>query len=270
MRIAVLDDYQDLARHSADWSAIEARADVKFFHDPITEQSELITALQSFDVICLMRERTPFPKAVIEALPALKLIVTTGMKNAAIDMAAAVARGVAMCGTASPPHATAELTITLLLALARRLVPQVQGLRTGRWQDGIGRDVKGATLGLIGLGRLGAQVAAMAQAFDMNVIAWSQNLTAERCRELGVERVEKAELFARSHYVSIHLRLSARSAGLVGQAELATMSASAYLINTSRGPIVDQTALIDALETGSIAGAALDVSILNRSRMITH
>lgn len=259
MQIAVLDDYQSLAQTFAEWDRLEGRACVQFFADPIADPVLLIEALQPFDVVCLMRERTPFPKDVIEALPKLKLIVTTGMKNAAIDIAAAAGRGIVVSGTPAPGHATAELAFGLILALARRLVPQSNALNAGQWQRGIARDLRGATLGILGLGRLGSQLAAFGGAFGMEVIAWSENLTRERCSEAGVAYRDKKQLFSEADFISIHLRLSERTRGLVGADEFFLMKRDAYLVNTSRAPIVDQQALERALVGDIIAGVALDV-----------
>lgn len=259
MQIAVLDDYQGLAQTFAEWDRLDGRAAVQFFADPIADPESLIEALQPFDAVCLMRERTPFPKDVIDALPKLKLIVTAGMKNAAIDIAAAVSRGIVVSGTPAPGHATAELAFGLILALARRLVPQSNALNAGQWQRGIGRDLRGATLGILGLGRLGSQMAAFGRAFGMEVIAWSENLTPERCAEAGVAYRDKKQLFSEADFISIHLRLSERTRGLVGADEFFLMKRDAYLVNTSRAPIVDQQALERALVGDIIAGAALDV-----------
>lgn len=259
MQVAVLDDYQGLAGGFADWHRLGSRADVTFFDRPIPDRERLIETLQPFAIVCLMRERTPFPADVIDALPKLRLIVTTGMRNAAIDVAAAARRGITVCGTPSPGHATAELTFGLILSLARRIVPQANALRDGIWQDGVGRDLKGATLGIIGLGRLGTQVAGFGKAFGMDVIAWSRNLDQEQCAAAGVTYATKHALVESSDFVTIHLRLSDRTRGLIGTAELAAMKPDACLVNTSRGPIVDQAALIRALTSGTIGGAALDV-----------
>lgn len=259
MKIAVLDDYQGVARTCADWTSIDSRASVSIFREPLGDEASVISALKDFEIVCLMRERTPFPKAVIDALPNLRLIVTTGKRNAAIDVAAAVARGVPVCGTKSPGHATGELTMGLILSLARRILPENASLMGGGWQSGLGRDLRGATLGVIGLGRLGSLVAGFAKAFGMNVIAWSQNLTAERCAEVGVELVSKEDLLRRSDFITIHQRLSDRTRGLIGEPELALMKSDAAIVNTSRGPIIDTNALVAALEKGIIGGAALDV-----------
>lgn len=259
MRVAVLDDYQAVALRCADWSGVEEKATLTVFTAPIGDEQAVIDALSDFDVVCVMRERTPFPKSVIDALPKLKLIVTTGARNAAIDVAAAHARGVTVCGTRSPGHATGELAMGLILALARGIVPENQSLMAGGWQAGLGRDVRGAVLGIIGLGRLGSLVASFAKAFGMEVIAWSENLTDERCAEVGVRRVSKEELLKTSDFITIHTRLSSRTEGLIGAAELAQMKSDACIVNTSRGPIIDDDALIAALTEGRIGGAALDV-----------
>jgi len=258
-KIAVLDDYQDVARSLADWAALDGRAEVTFFHDPLTEESALASRLEDFDGVCLMRERTPFPASLISRLPRLKLIVTTGMHNAAIDVQAAKARGILVCGTSSVGHSAAELAFAFVLQLARGIGPESASLARGGWQVGIGRDLSGARLGLLGLGRLGRVMARYGQAFGMEVTAWSQNLTDEAAAEVGVRRVSKEELFSRADFVSVHLRLSERTTGIVGGNELALMKREAYLVNTSRSPIVDLNALIEALKSGRLAGAALDV-----------
>ncbi len=254
--IAVLDDYQRVAAGCADWSTLDA--DVRFFEAPIAPD-DIGRVLAGFDVIVAMRERTGFPAAAFSELPDLRLLVTTGMRNDAIDLAAAARAGVVVCGTPSPGHATAELTFALILALGRGLVGEVESMRRGGWQVGLGEDVRGATLGLIGLGRLGSQVAGFARAFSMNVVAWSENLTAERAEATGVQRVSFDALLTGSDFVSIHLRLSDRTEGLIGAREFEAMKPSAYLVNTSRGPIVDSTALLAAVKQGHIAGAAIDV-----------
>lgn len=260
MRIAILDDYQDAARRFADWSRLPAECRVTVFRDTLTDPAALAERLAPFEVICAMRERTPLTAELFAALPALRLVVTTGKRNDAIDVTAAAARGVTVCGTNSPGHATAELTLALILAQARRLLPENRSVRAGGWQVGIGRDLRGATLGIIGLGRLGAQVAAYAKPFGMKIVAWSENLTDARCAEVGgVTRVSKEELLSTADFVTIHQRLSPRTRGLIGADELALMKPDAYLVNTSRGPIVDWRALLDALAAGRPAGAALDV-----------
>ncbi len=257
IKIAVLDDYQGVAVESADWSRLDAEIEV--FSEYLGAAQVVADRLAGFDVVVAMRERTPFPRELFEALPDLQLLVTTGMRNAAIDLAAAEANGVMVCGTPSPGHATAELTFALILALSRGLIVEVESVRNGGWQAGLGRDLRGSTLGLIGLGRLGSQVAAFGKAFNMNVIAWSENLTSERTAEVGVELVDKEALFAHSDFVSVHLKLSDRSTGLIGADEIGLMKPTAYLVNTSRGPIVDVDALLDAVQSGAIAGAAVDV-----------
>ena len=259
MKIAILDDYQKVARDFADWSRLPGDARVSFFHDTLRDREALVARLAPFEIIGAMRERTPFPRALIERLPNLRLLVTSGARNASIDLRAAKDHGVVVCGTGSPGHATAELAFGLILALARDLPGETRSIRTGGWQLGIGRDLNGATLGVIGLGRLGGRVAGMGRAFGMRVLAWSQNLTAERAADQGAERVSKEELLRRSDFVTVHMKLGDRSRGLIGAAELALMRPDAFLINTSRAPIVDTAALVAALTERRIAGAALDV-----------
>lgn len=259
MRIAVLDDYQDVARSCADWSGLETTAKLTVFSVPLGDEVAVIAALRDYDVVCLMRERTLFSKAVIDGLPNLKLIVTSGARNASIDVAAAVERGVVVSGTRSPGHATGELTMGLILSLARGIVPENQSLMNGGWQIGLGRDLRGATLGIIGLGRLGSLVAGFAKAFGMEVIAWSANLTEERCAEVGVKLATKEELLRNADFITIHQRLSDRTQGLISAEELKLMKRDACIVNTSRGPIIDQQALSAALNEGRIGGAALDV-----------
>ncbi len=257
MRIAVLDDYQQAAESLADWAALDA--DTRFFAHHIADPDQLVAELSGFDVVVAMRERTPFPHPVLEQLGDLRLLVTTGRRNAAIDTAAAADLGIVVSGTESLPHPAAELTMALLLALARNLPDEVESVRRGGWQLGVGRDLAGSTLGIVGLGRLGSRVARLAGAFEMNLIAWSHNLTPERAAEVGVTAVSKPELFQRADFVTIHLRLSDRTQGLVGQTELEMMQPGAFLINTSRGPIVDESALLEAVRHGRIAGAGVDV-----------
>ena len=257
--IAILDDYQNVAFSLADWSRLRSQHQVTAFNNAFENQEAARKALAGFEVVCLMRERTPFPKSLIDALPNLKLIVTAGMRNASVDMEAAKARGIVVCGTTSGNHATAELAMGLIVALARNLHVEFANMREGRWQTTVGHDLHGKTLGLLGLGRLGGQVARMGQAFGMKTIGWSPNLTPERAQEHGAERVEKEELFRRADVISIHMVLSARSRGIVTAGDLALMKPTAYLVNTSRAPLVDNAALADALASGRIAGAALDV-----------
>jgi len=257
MRIAVLDDYQQVAESLADWSTLEA--DVSFFPDHISDRGDLVSRLSGFEVVVAMRERTAFPRELLTALPDLRLLVTTGSVNASIDVKAAQELGIVVSGTGSLPHPTAELAMALILALARGLVDQAGSVRDGGWQVGLGRDLLGSTLGVIGLGRLGSQVAGLGQGFGMDVLAWSHNLTRERATEVGVSQVSMDELLRRADFVTIHLRLSDRTRGLIGAAELSLMKPDAYLVNTSRGPIVEETALLDAVRTGIIAGAGIDV-----------
>ncbi len=259
-RCAVLDDYQNVALTFADWSRVTSDVEVKVFNTGLGDLNAVAQALQGFQIVCAMRERTPFPRALIEKLPDLKLLVTTGLKNAAIDVAAATERGVLVCGTESLGHPTAELTIGLVIDLARRISFESARMKAGEpWQVTVGGDLNGKTLGVIGLGKLGSRVAKVARALDMEVVAWSQNLTPEKCAEIGVEYATKDDLLRQSDFVTIHMVLSPRSKGLIGAAEFALMKKSAYLINTSRGPLVDESALIDALTSKAIAGAGLDV-----------
>ncbi len=259
LRVAVLDDYQDVARKMTDWSVLPADVEVEVFQDHLTDQAAVAERLKDFAIVMAMRERTPFPRALLERLPQLQLLCTTGMRNAAIDLQAASDCGVLVCGTGGILYPTAELTWGLILSLLRHIPHEDQATRTGRWQVSMGLGLSGKTLGLMGLGRLGAQVAAVGNAFHMDVIAWSQNLTAERAVECNATLVSKDELVARADILSVHLVLSARSRGLIGRHELNRMKPTAYLINTSRGPIVDEAALIAALQSGTIAGAGLDV-----------
>ncbi|HWV43972.1 D-2-hydroxyacid dehydrogenase family protein [Pseudorhodoplanes sp.] len=259
-RCAVLDDYQNVALKMADWSKVTGDVDLTVFNERLGDEAAVAAALRDFDIVCIMRERTPLPRSLIEKLPNLKLLVTSGMKNAAIDVAAAKQQGVVVCGTDGAKHPTAELAVGLMIDLARNITVENARMRAGEaWQNTIGMDLNGRTLGLIGLGNLGQRVAKVGLAFGMNVIAWSPNLTPERCREHGVAYATKADLFQQSDYISIHLVLSDRTRGLVGATDLKMMKPSAFLINTSRGPIVDEAALINALQDKTIAGAGLDV-----------
>lgn len=259
MKIALLDDYQGVALTCADWQGILPGADITVFRDTVTDRDALVARLQDFGIIGIMRERTPFPRALLERLPKLKLLVTTGHRNDSVDVAAARERGVTVCGTPSSAHAAAELTWALVMAAARRLDLETQSFRDGGWQVGLGRDLKGATLGVIGLGRLGSLVAGYGKAFGMNVIAWSQNLTAEKAAVAGAQAVGKEALFREADFITIHLRLSDRSRGLVNAEMLALMKPDAWIVNTSRGPIIDEAALLAALKERRIGGAALDV-----------
>jgi phosphoglycerate dehydrogenase-like enzyme len=259
VRVAVLDDYQDVARAAAPWAALGSEAEVTFFSDHVADDETLARRLEPFDVVVAMRERTPFTAERLARLPGLKLLVTTGMGNAAIDMEAARDQGVTVSGTNGRPSPTAELTWGLILALLRHIPAEDANVRAGGWQTTLGIELAGRTLGVLGLGRLGTRVARVGRAFDMDVVAWSHNLDAERAEAAGVELVRRDELFARADIVTIHLRLSDRTRGLVGAAELSTLGPAGYLVNTSRGPIVDEAALLGALRHGTIAGAALDV-----------
>ena len=258
-KIAVLDDYQNVALEMADWSVLPDDADVTVFNAYLGDTDAVAARLAEFDIVGIMRERTPFPRALFEKLPNLKLLVTTGMRNASVDLAAAADHDVVVCGTRGLARNTVELTWALILAVARSLPFEDRRMRHGGWQTTLGRDLEGATLGVIGLGRLGSQVATVGKAFGMNLLAWSQNLTAERAAEFDAALVSKEDLLARADFITIHLILSGRTRGLIGAADLARMKPDAYLINTSRGPIVDEAALIAALAAKRIAGAGLDV-----------
>ena len=258
-RVAVLDNYQQAAQQMTDWSGLPAGVEVQIFQDHLKDQDAVAPRLKNFDIVMAMRERTPFPRSLLKQLPKLKLLTTTGMRNAAIDLRAATDCGVLVCGTGGVLYPTAELTWGLILSLLRHIPREDQATRAGQWQVSMGLGLSGKTLGLMGLGRLGAQVAKVGLAFQMDVIAWSQNLTPARATECGVNLVSKDELLARADILSIHLVLSKRSRGLIGSPELGQMKPTAYLINTSRGPIVDETALIAALQKRTIAGAGLDV-----------
>ncbi|MGW4400532.1 D-2-hydroxyacid dehydrogenase family protein [Amycolatopsis nivea] len=257
MKIAILDDYQNVALQCADWESLGAEIEV--FSEPFTGPDEVAARLAGFDVVVAMRERTPFPAAVFDRLPELKLLVSTGRRNAAIDLDAAKRSGVVVSATGALVAPTVEHAWALILAGARNLPLEFRSMREGGWQVGLGTALRDKTLGLLGLGRLGAEVARIGQAFGMKPIAWSQNLTPERAAEHGVTAVSKEDLFAQSDVVSVHLVLSERTRGLVGAAELAAMKPTALLVNTSRGPIVDESALVDALRGKKIAAAALDV-----------
>ncbi|PLZ02988.1 hydroxyacid dehydrogenase [Burkholderia sp. WAC0059] len=260
VHIAVLDDYQHVAHSLADWASLAPRANPVFFHDHVADPDALAARLEPFDVVVLMRERTRFDAALLARLPRLKLIVTVGMWNAAVDLPAAKARGIVVSGTqGGDPGATAALTWALILGATRNLHGESASVRAGGWQTGVGVDVYGKTLGVLGLGRIGADVARIGLAFGMRVVAWSQNLSAGRAAEVGVRRVEKDALFREADVLTVHLKLGERTRGLVGERELELMKPTAYLVNTSRGPIVSERALIGALERRRIGGAALDV-----------
>jgi phosphoglycerate dehydrogenase-like enzyme len=257
--VAVLDDYQDVALKLADWSPVLSRASVDVFNDHFADADAVVKRLAPYDVLCVMRERTPLRRDIIERLPRLKLVASTGPRNASIDSAAAKERGITVLHTSYTSSPTIELTWALILACARHVISENASLRAGGWQRGVGEDMANKTLGIIGLGNIGSQVAKVGLAFGMNVLAWSQNLTVEAAAAAGARLVSKEELLRTSDVVSIHLVLSGRTTGLIGAAELALMKSSARLVNTSRGPIVVEAALIDALANHRIAGAALDV-----------
>jgi D-3-phosphoglycerate dehydrogenase len=259
-RCAILDDYQNVALQSADWSKVSGDLDIKVFKEHIAGQDAVIKALQGFEIICAMRERTAFPRDVMEKLPDLKLLITTGMRNASIDLSAAKARNVVVCGTPAVGNPTSGIAIGLMLELTRRIGYENARMKAGvPWQSTIGLDLEGLTLGVVGLGKLGTRTARIGLAFGMKVIAWSQNLSTEKCEETGVDYAAKDELFRRSDIVTIHLILSARTRGLIGANELGLMKPSAYIVNTSRGPIIEEPALLSTLREKKIAGAGLDV-----------
>ena len=259
-RCAILDDYQNVVLNVTDWSKVAGDLDIKVFNEHLGGPDNVVKALQGFNIVCAMRERTPFPRAVIEKLPDLKLLITTGLRNASIDVAAAKERGVVVCGTPSTGNPTSGIAIGLMLELTRHIGYENTRMKAGvPWQTTIGMDLDGLTLGVLGLGKLGIRTAKIAQAFGMKVIAWSQNLTPEKCKEVGVDYVGKEDLFRQADFVTIHVVLSQRTRGLVGAKELALMKPSAYIINTSRGPIIDEVALLATLRDKKIAGAGLDV-----------
>ena len=259
LQIAVIDDWQDVARDVVDWSALDPIGQVNFIHDYPADNATLAQRLGEFEVICVMRERTRFDQDLLQRLPKLKLLVTEGMRNAALDLKAAAALGIQVCGTDSYKHAAPELTWALIMAATRNLVGEANALRAGGWQQGLGGDLHGKTLGILGLGSIGQRVARFGQVFGMRVIAWSENLTAERAAEVDVTYVSKQELFEQADVLSVHLVLSERSRGMVDTEALDWMKPTALLVNTARGPIVDEAALIKALQKQRLAGAALDV-----------
>ena len=260
IRCAILDDYQNVVLTSADWSKVKGDLEIKVFNEHLGVPDKVIAALKGFQIVVATRERTGFPKQVIDALPDLKLLITTGMRNASIDTEAAKARGVTVCGTPNFGNPTAGVAIGLMLELTRHIGYENARLHAGAaWQSTIGPDLEGMTLGVLGLGRLGTHTANIAKAFGMKVIAWSQNLTPEKCAAAGVGYITKDDLFRQSDFITIHIVLSARSRGLVGASELGLMKPTAFMINTSRGPIIDEAALLAALRAKKIAGAGLDV-----------
>ena len=258
-RVAILDDYQNVALDVADWDTLPSDVELTVFNEQIKGEKAVADALAGFDIIVAMRERTPFPASLIEHLPNLKLLVTTGMRNLAIDIDAARARAIPVCGTALLPYPAAEHAWALILALLKQIPLEDRAMHEGGWQAGFSEGLCGKTLGILGLGKLGGRVAKVALALDMKVIAWSQNLTEERAKECGALKVDKDRLFTEADVISVHLVSSPRTRGLVGERELGLMKPSAYLVNTARGPIVDEQALLDALRKHVIAGAALDV-----------
>jgi D-3-phosphoglycerate dehydrogenase len=260
LRCAILDDYLDVALKVADWSPLQDRVDITVFNEPFASTEDAASALKDFEIICAMRERTPFPRALFAALPKLKLLITSGMRNAALDLEAAKEHQVVLCGTQWGRDPTAPLTMGLILELTRNIGRESARMHAGeRLQKFVGMEIEGRTLGVLGLGKLGSKVSKLAQAFGMNVIAWSPNLTPERCKEVGVGYATKEELFSTADIVTIHVVLSPRSRGLVGREDLARMKPTAYLINTARGPIVDEAALLETLQQRKIAGAGIDV-----------
>jgi phosphoglycerate dehydrogenase-like enzyme len=258
-QIAVLDDYQNAALESADWSVLRDRADITVFQDHLADPDAVIERLLPFDVVCVMRERTPLPRNVIERLPNLKLIASTGPANASIDVAVAGDRGIAVVHTGYRSDPTVEFTWALILACARHIVTESNSVRSGGWQQTVGVDLRGKILGVLGLGNVGSEVARIGSAFGMKLIAWSQNMTPEAAKAAGAILVSKDQLFERADILTIHLVLSSRTRGLVGAAELKKMKPTAWLVNASRGPIVEEQALITALQNKRIAGAAIDV-----------
>jgi phosphoglycerate dehydrogenase-like enzyme len=259
MKIAILDDYQNVALRMADWSALAGRAEITVFDDHLADPVAIVERLAPFDVICVMRERTPLPREILQRLPKLKLIASTGARNASIDMAAARELGIAVTATGYRSTSTIELTWALILASVRPVIRENEAVRDGRWQTSIGDELSGKILGVLGLGNIGAPVARIGLAFGMKIIAWSQNMTPEKAETAGATLVSKDELFRQADIVTIHLILSGRTRGLVGAAELALMKPTSRLINTSRGPIVDEASLVKALRSHALAGAAIDV-----------
>jgi D-3-phosphoglycerate dehydrogenase len=259
-RCAILDDYQNVALKMADWTKVANDLDIKVFNEHIGGPDAVVKALQGFSIVSAMRERTGFPRAVIEKLPDLKLLMTTGARNASIDIAACAERGIVVCGTPSVGNPTSGIAIGLMLELTRRIGYECNRMKSGvPWQTTIGPDLGDMTLGVLGLGKLGIRTSQIAKAFGMKVVAWSQNLTAEKCKEVGVDYVSKEDLFRQADVITIHLVLSQRSRGLVGAKEFGLMKPTAYIVNTSRGPIIDEAAMLAALRDNKIAGAGLDV-----------
>jgi phosphoglycerate dehydrogenase-like enzyme len=259
LHIAILDDYQSIAFEMADWSPLKGRTEITVFNDHLSNSDDIVERLLPFEVICVMRERTPLPREILARLPKLRLIASTGPRNSSIDAGAAAEQKIEIMHTRYESSPTIELTWALILASARNLIIETASVRSGGWQRRVGDGIRGKVLGILGLGNIGSEVARIAGAFGMDVIAWSENLQAEKAREQGARRVSKEDLFRQADILTIHLILSDRTRGLVGKAELGLMKPTARLVNTSRGPIVDEAALIDALRQRQIAGAALDV-----------
>jgi phosphoglycerate dehydrogenase-like enzyme len=258
-RLAILDDYQGVARALGPWERLPDGLRIEVFRDTVSDPDALAERLRPFDALVIMRERTPFPRALIERLPNLRLLVTTGMRNRSVDVAACAEAGVTVCGTPAFGNPTVDLTWGLILSFARRIPEQERALREGRWQVALGTGLEGKTLGVLGLGNLGARVARVGAALGMRLVAWSPNLTDERAAEVGATKVDKAALMAEADVLTLHVVLSDRSRGIVGADDIARMKPGAVIVNTSRGPLIDQPALIAALKEGRIAGAGLDV-----------
>jgi phosphoglycerate dehydrogenase-like enzyme len=259
IKAAVLDDYQGVALKLADWTVLQGKADITVFRDHLSDPAALIERLKPFEIVCVMRERTPFSRSILTQLPNLKLLASTGARNASIDLETAHERGITVCGTGYSSHGAVELTWALIMAIVRNVPAEFASLRSGRWQISVGGDLEGRTIGVLGLGSIGAKIAGIARTFGMSVLAWSQNLTRETAEHHGARLVEKEELFRKADIVTVHLVLSRRTEGIIGASELNLMRPTAYLVNTSRGPLVDENALINALKNRTIAGAALDV-----------
>jgi len=259
MRVAILDDYQGVATGRSDWAIVDSEIELVVFDDHLFDEQEIAERLKDFEIICAMRERTPFPRSQLELLPNLKLLITSGMRNRGIDSNAASELGITVCGTPSVGRPTADLAWGLILGLARQIPMEDRRVRSGGWQKSIGVGLQGKTLGLAGVGNLGSSMVPIAKAFGMKVIGWSQNLKVEKCTELDIEKVTKEDLLSRSDFISIHLILSERTRGIFGATELSKMKSTGYIVNTSRGPIIDEDALVSALEHGVIAGAGIDV-----------
>jgi phosphoglycerate dehydrogenase-like enzyme len=259
MKVAILDDYQNVALQLADWSAVRQHAEITVFNEHLADPAAVVARLRPFEVVCVMRERAPLTREILQQLPKLKLIASTGPRNASIDMKAAADLGIAVTATGYDSTPTIEFTWSLILACMRRIDREAASLKAGGWQTSLGSNLRGKSLGVIGLGNIGREVARIGLAFGMKVIAWSQNLTEEKASAAGASLVDKPTLFREADIVTVHLVLSHRTRGLIGAPELALMKPAARLVNTSRGPIVDEAALVEALKARRIAGAAIDV-----------